>query len=103
MAKENKKAAKPTILLRNPEISYDGDGKIVTITGQCTNKISGKYCTNKRTIKHQDAHQVYQCQECQKKLQWRKIADKRKARRAEARKARETAKAQVTMDAATGV
>jgi hypothetical protein len=78
----SKKLPQPKkIMLRDYKIVRDDEDKILTITGKCTEKIGGKYCTNTRTIAPQDAFQVARCKDCQKKLQHRKIAAKRKARR----------------------
>jgi hypothetical protein len=88
----SKKLPQPKkIMLREYKIERDSDDKIISITGKCADKIGGKYCVNVRTIAPQDAFQVSRCKSCQKKLQHRKIAEKRKARRALERKAKRTA------------
>ena len=88
----SKKLPQPKkILLREYKITRDDEDKIISITGKFTDKIGGKYCTNMRTIAPQDAFQVARCKECQKKLQHRKIAAKRKARRNLENKSKKTA------------
>ena len=87
-----KKAQQPKkVLLREYKVERDNDGKVLAITGKCTEKLGNKYCSNTRTIAPQDAFQVSRCRECQKKLQHRKIAAKRKARRDVIRKAKKAA------------
>lgn len=92
-----KKEKSPTmpkaILLREPEIVRDDGGKILTITGKCTEMVDGKLCDNTRTIAAQDAFQVRRCETCQKKHLHRKIADKRKARRKAAKAGLQVVKA----------
>jgi hypothetical protein len=89
----SKKLPQPKkILLRDPKIERDADDKIISITGKCSEKINkAQYCGNVRTIAPQDAFQVSRCKTCQKKLQHRKIAAKRKARRDAIRKAKKAA------------
>lgn len=79
----SKKLPQPkNIMLREYEIKRDADDKIISITGKCAEKLANKqYCTNVRTIAPQDAFQVSRCKMCQRRLQHRKIAAKRKARR----------------------
>jgi hypothetical protein len=85
----SKKLPQPKkIMLRDYKIERDSDDKIISITGKCAEKTGGKFtCNNVRVIAPQDAFQVSRCKSCQKKLQHRKIAEKRKARRALERKA----------------
>ena len=89
----SKKLPQPKkILLREYKIERDSDDKIVSITGKCTEKVNGRqYCSNVRVIAPQDAFQVARCKSCQKKLQHRKIAAKRKVRREAIRKAKKAA------------
>ncbi len=89
----SKKLPQPKkILLREYKIERDSDDKVISITGKCTEKVNGRqYCSNTRTIAPQDAFQVARCKACQKKLQHRKIAAKRKARREAIRKANKAA------------
>ena len=73
------------ILLRDFKVERDEDGKVISITGKCAEKLDNKhYCPNSRQIAPQDAFQVARCKPCQRKLQHRKIAAKRKLRRAQA-------------------
>lgn len=89
-AKTKKDGTPKTILLRNPKIERDENGKVVSITGLCSEKDGGKWCTNERTIKPQDAFQVSRCQEHQKKFINRRIAEKRRERTAAKRAAEGT-------------
>lgn len=102
-AKTKKDGTPKTILLRNPKLERDENGKVLSITGLCSEKDGGKWCTNERTIKPQDAFQVSRCGEHQKKFINRRIAEKRRertaAKRADAPKA---AKAPKQAKKATG-
>lgn len=86
-AKKVKDGTPSTILLREPKIERDDTGKVVAIEGKCTMVNDGVQCESTRRIKPQDAFQVKFCTACQKKNNHRKIAAKRKDRRAAAKKA----------------
>lgn len=59
VAKPAKPRKDPVILLRDPEIKRNKDGKITSITGRCT----WRGCTKTRTIHAADAFQVRFCKE----------------------------------------
>lgn len=87
-AKKVKDGTPASILLRESKIERDDTGKVVAIEGKCTMVNDGVQCETVRRIKPQDAFQVKFCTACQKKNNHRKIAAKRKDRRAAAKKAK---------------
>lgn len=74
---------KRSIRLRDPQYIYQ-DNKIVRILGKCNwkDELTGTVCDLTREIAPQDAFQVWLCTMHQRKLNHRKIAQRRKEQRA---------------------